>query len=144
MERPRRSATPSALMRRGRYGPRVARASQPWAGIRNPVGITRPSTATRLRIKAQGWGEERGPTLGINRNERPYTEGVAEWNGTRTCYFTNNFSQRCGEALTLVPRGWAKRLTRSSSAVQRNSLPIWVSGARSCSGSCASHRFHKS
>jgi hypothetical protein len=74
--------------------------------------------------ESQGWTEERGPTLGIIRNKRPYTEGVVYANGTRTCYFTNNFSHRCGDAFTLVPRGWAKRLTRSSSAVQRNSLPI--------------------
>jgi hypothetical protein len=32
----------------------------------------------RLRNKAQGWTEERGPTLGIEQAGHRYTEGVAE------------------------------------------------------------------
>jgi hypothetical protein len=36
----------------------------------------KPSTATRLRNKAQGWTEVRGPTLGIEQASCRYTEGV--------------------------------------------------------------------
>ena len=38
----------------------------------------KPNTATRLCTKAQGWTEERGPTLGIEQASCRYTEGVKQ------------------------------------------------------------------
>jgi hypothetical protein len=37
----------------------------------------KPSTATRLHIKAQGWTEKRGPTLGSEQTDHQYTAGVS-------------------------------------------------------------------
>ena len=71
--------------------PGVAPKAQPRALVQNPVGIPGPATddsynavasqspptATRLRPKARGWAEARGPTPGHRFNKSTYRNAVA-------------------------------------------------------------------